>query len=60
MAQHTPPLTAAEKARIAVLVGRMAKRSVAGEQVDCSDLERAMDRILAAARARAEKATRAA
>ncbi|MEU7182315.1 MULTISPECIES: DUF6257 family protein [Streptomyces] len=55
MAQ-TPPLTAGEKARIAGLAARMCKRYLAGEDVDQSDLERRVDRILDGARERAEKA----
>ncbi|MFE7664771.1 DUF6257 family protein [Streptomyces celluloflavus] len=55
MAQ-TPPLTAGEKARIAGLVARMCKRYLAGDDVDQSDLERRVDRILDGARERAEKA----
>ncbi|WP_225846973.1 DUF6257 family protein [Streptomyces sp. HPF1205] len=51
-----PPLTAGEAARVALLLGRMAKRNIAGEEVDLRDLQRKVDRILAAARKRAEKA----
>ncbi|WP_432114034.1 DUF6257 family protein [Streptomyces sp. S1] len=50
-----PKLTAAEHAQVAWAVARMAKRCVAGEQVDRSDLERKVDRILDGARKRAEK-----
>ncbi|WP_411142553.1 DUF6257 family protein [Streptomyces sp. x-80] len=53
MAQ-TPPLTVGEKARIAGLTARMCKRHLAGENVDQSDLERRIDRILDGARKRAE------
>jgi hypothetical protein len=38
----------------------MAKRGVAGEDVDLSDLKRKLDRILDGARERAEKAATAA
>ncbi|MGA5220990.1 DUF6257 family protein [Streptomyces cinereoruber] len=50
-----PKLTAREHAQVAWCVARMAKRSVAGEQVDRSDLERKVDRILEGARKRADK-----
>jgi hypothetical protein len=55
-----PPLTAAEAARVAWLIGRMAKRGIAGEDVDQTDLLRKLDRILDGARKRAEKAAAAA
>ncbi|URN12494.1 DUF6257 family protein [Streptomyces radiopugnans] len=51
-----PKLTAREKAQVAVLVARMAKRCVASEDIDRSDLERRVDAILDRARAREEKA----
>jgi hypothetical protein len=38
-------LTLGEKARIGVLVARMAKRGLAGEGVDLSDLQRKVERI---------------
>jgi hypothetical protein len=38
-------LTFGEKARIGVLVARMAKRGMAGEGVDISDLQRKVERI---------------
>ncbi|MFJ4531089.1 DUF6257 family protein [Streptomyces nigrescens] len=51
-----PKLTAAEKARIAVLVGRMCKRDLAGPNAHQGDLERRVNRILDGAREREEKA----
>ncbi|WP_435185942.1 DUF6257 family protein [Streptomyces sp. bgisy126] len=50
-----PKLTPAEHARVAWCVARMAKRCVAGEDVDRADLERKVDRILDGARKRAGK-----
>ncbi|MEU1556790.1 DUF6257 family protein [Streptomyces scabiei] len=38
-------LTFGEKARIGVLVARMAKRGLAGDGVDISDLKRKVERI---------------
>ncbi|MEU0069527.1 DUF6257 family protein [Streptomyces sp. NPDC006332] len=38
-------LTLGEKARIGVLVARMAKRGAAGPNVDISDLKRRVERI---------------
>jgi hypothetical protein len=55
-----PPLTAREATKVAWLIARMAKRGVAGEDVDLSDLKRKLDRILDGARERAEKAAAAA
>jgi hypothetical protein len=55
-----PPLTAAEAAKVTWLTARMAKRSVAGEDVDLRDLQRKVDRILDGARKRAEQAAAAA
>ncbi|MFD9814487.1 DUF6257 family protein [Streptomyces sp. NPDC059080] len=56
MAKHDDPkLTASEKAKVTVLVARMCKRSVAGEDVDRSDLERRVDQILDGAREREER-----
>ncbi|WP_308011893.1 DUF6257 family protein [Actinacidiphila acidipaludis] len=49
-----PPLTAAEAARVAWLIARMAKRGVAGDDVDQRDLQRKLDRILDGARKRAD------
>ncbi|MEV7001131.1 DUF6257 family protein [Streptomyces sp. NPDC093982] len=37
--------TAGEKARIALLTARMAKRGMAGMDVDISDLQRKVERI---------------
>ncbi|MFF0622948.1 DUF6257 family protein [Streptomyces sp. NPDC004296] len=53
-----PKLTAAEKAKVAVLTARMCKRSLAGEGVDLSDLERGIDRILDGAAERAQTSAR--
>ncbi|MES9804982.1 DUF6257 family protein [Streptomyces cinereoruber] len=50
-----PKLTAREHAQVAWCVARMAKRCAAGEQVDRSDLERKVDRILDGARKRSEQ-----
>ncbi len=50
-----PPLTAAEKAKVALLTARMCKRSLAGEDVHLGDLQRKVDRILDGAAKRAEK-----
>ncbi|MFG2226129.1 DUF6257 family protein [Streptomyces sp. NPDC048644] len=55
MSQQDPKLTAAEKAKLTVLVGRMCKRGLAGDHVDQSDLERRVDQILDGARERDEK-----
>ncbi|WP_435057225.1 DUF6257 family protein [Streptomyces sp. bgisy060] len=49
-----PRLTAGENARVAWNVARMAKRCLAGENADRSDLERNVDRIIDGARKRAE------
>ncbi|KIZ18648.1 DUF6257 family protein [Streptomyces natalensis] len=59
MARHDDPkLTTTEKARIAVLVGRMCKRHIAGPDVHQRDLERRVDRILDGARERDKKNAR--
>ena len=50
-----PPLTVGEAAKLLYLTGRMAKRGIAGEDVDLSDLQTKFDRILDGARERAEK-----
>ncbi|MFE5295406.1 DUF6257 family protein [Streptomyces sp. NPDC056632] len=50
-----PQLTVGENARIAWNVARMAKRCMAGENADRSDLERNVNRILDRAHKRAEK-----
>lgn len=47
-----PPLTAAEKAKLAWITARVAKRSLAGDDVDMGDLERRWDRIVEGARKR--------
>ncbi|MGW9600597.1 DUF6257 family protein [Streptomyces albidoflavus] len=51
-----PTLTASEKTKAAWLIARMAKRAVAGPEVDQSDLEKKLDRLLDAARKREAKA----
>ncbi|WP_030773584.1 DUF6257 family protein [Streptomyces albidoflavus] len=56
MATPDPQLTASEKAKAAWLIGRMAKRALAGPEVDQSDLEKKLDRLLDAARKREAKA----
>ncbi|TKA11762.1 DUF6257 family protein [Actinacidiphila oryziradicis] len=58
MAAVEPQYTAAEKARITVLVARMCKRSVAGPDVHQADLVRRIDRIKEGARKRAEQAAK--
>ena len=55
---NDPPLTAGEAARVAWLIGRMAKRGLAGEEADLSDLQRKLDRILDGARERADQANK--
>ncbi|MFC8289819.1 DUF6257 family protein [Streptomyces sp. NPDC057242] len=50
-----PKLTAKEHAQVAWAVARMAKRCVAGEDVDRADLERKVDRIIEGARKREAK-----
>jgi hypothetical protein len=52
---NDPPLTAGEATKVAWLVARMAKRNIAGDDVDQGDLQRKLDRILDGARKRAEK-----
>ncbi|MGW0821814.1 DUF6257 family protein [Streptomyces sp. NPDC002845] len=47
--------TLGEKARIGVLVARMAKRGAAGDSVDISDLKRRIERIERAAMRRKQK-----
>ncbi|MEU5112036.1 DUF6257 family protein [Streptomyces longwoodensis] len=44
--------TAGEKARVTVLTARMAKRGLAGPNVDISDLKRKVERIETEARRR--------
>ncbi|MDX2696862.1 DUF6257 family protein [Streptomyces ipomoeae] len=48
-------LTLAEKARIGVLIARMAKRGAAGPGVDISDLQARVERIENGARRRKQK-----
>lgn len=55
---NDPPLTAGEATRLAWLTARMAKRGIAGEDVDLSDLQKKFDRILDKARTRAEQEKR--
>ena len=50
-----PPLTAGEAAKLAWLTARMAKRGLAGEAVDLSDLQKKFDTIISKARTRAEQ-----
>lgn len=52
---NDPPLTAAETAKVAWYTARMAKRSIAGDDVYLKDLQRKVDRILDGARRRAEQ-----
>ena len=51
----TPKLTASETARVAWNVARMVKRCAVSEDIDRSDLERNVERILDRARKRQEK-----
>lgn len=51
-----PPLTTAETVKAGLLIARMAKRAVAGENVHQADLQAKLDRLLDGARKRAEKA----
>jgi hypothetical protein len=55
---HDPPLTGAEAAKVAWYTARMAKRCIAGEDVDLNDLKRKVDRVLDGARKRAEQAAK--
>lgn len=50
-----PPFTVRETAQLTWLVGRMAKRNIAGDDVDQTDLQRKVDRIVRKARERAGK-----
>lgn len=54
----TPPLTAAETAKVAWLTARMCKREIAGPDVHQADLLRKIDRILDGARKRATSENR--
>ncbi|MEU9245701.1 DUF6257 family protein [Streptomyces sp. NPDC048385] len=47
--------TPGEKARIAILTARMARRGIAGPDVDISDLQRRVERIENGARKRKAK-----
>ncbi|MEU3182511.1 DUF6257 family protein [Streptomyces albidoflavus] len=58
MAKPEPQLTASEKAKAAWLIGRMAKRAVAGPDVYQADLEKKLERLLDAARKREAKISR--
>lgn len=53
---NDPPFTAAEATKLGWYIARMGKRSVAGPNVDQSDLQKKVDRIVDGARKRAEKA----
>lgn len=52
---NDPPLTGREAAKVAWLIARMAKRGLAGDDVDQTDLQRKLDRVLDGARKRAEQ-----
>jgi 2-methylcitrate dehydratase PrpD len=52
---NDPPLTAGEATKLAWLTARMAKRGLAGEAVDLSDLQKKFDAIIDKARTRAEQ-----
>lgn len=52
---NEPKLTAGEKAQVAWLVARMAKRGIAGERVYQGDLERKVERVIEKARKREEQ-----
>jgi len=52
----TPEYTTGEKIRLAALIARGAKRSLAGEGVYLADLDRRIDAIKDGARKRAAKA----
>ncbi|MFD5050859.1 DUF6257 family protein [Streptomyces tendae] len=47
--------TAGEKARLTLLIARMAKRGLAGDAVDQSDLQRKFERIQDQARKRKQQ-----
>lgn len=55
MTDDKPEYTTGEKWRRAGLIARGCKRSLAGENVDLSDLDRKLDRIDEQARKRAAK-----
>ncbi|MFI8422213.1 DUF6257 family protein [Streptomyces sp. NPDC085479] len=50
-----PPLTVGEGVQFGLLIARMAKRGIAGDNVYQGDLEKKVDRLLDRARDRAEK-----
>ncbi|MFF8829134.1 DUF6257 family protein [Streptomyces sp. NPDC015131] len=50
-----PKLTAGEKAKVALYVARMCKRDLAGPDVDQSDLQRKIDRVIEGAAKRGAK-----
>jgi Family of unknown function (DUF6257) len=50
-----PPLTGREAAKVTWLIARMAKRGIAGDDVDLTDLQAKCDRILNKARERANR-----
>ncbi|WP_327290115.1 DUF6257 family protein [Streptomyces sp. NBC_01198] len=52
---NDPPLTAGEAAKVGWYIARMAKRAIAGEDVDLSDLQAKVDRIIDGARKRADQ-----
>ena len=52
---NDPPLTGGEATKVAWYIARMAKRGIAGENVDQTDLQRKLDRVLDGARKRAEQ-----
>lgn len=63
MASSEPRLTAGEKARVALLVLRMAKRGIADDRVNGGrihqgDLQRKVERVIEQARKREERTAR--
>lgn len=48
-----PPFTISETAQLSWCVARMAKRGLAGDDVDQTDMQRKIDRIVRKARKRA-------
>lgn len=63
MAGSEPRLTAGEKARVALLVLRMAKRGIADDRVNGGrihqgDLQRKVERVIEQARKREERTAR--
>ncbi|MFD5114853.1 DUF6257 family protein [Streptomyces sp. NPDC058391] len=58
--QPEPKLTNGEKAKVALLVARMAKRGIAGEDVYLGDLEQKIDRVIDGAAKREERALKTA